>query len=52
MDSVDVREGTSTGISAADRAATVRALLDEKSGAQDFIKPGHLFPLNPQKVVF
>ena len=49
MDSVDVRKGTSTGISAADRAATVRALLDEKSGAQDFIKPGHLFPLKSAK---
>jgi 3,4-dihydroxy 2-butanone 4-phosphate synthase/GTP cyclohydrolase II len=45
MDSVDVRVGTTTGISAADRAATVRALVDDKSGAQDFIKPGHLFPL-------
>ena len=45
MDSVDVRVGTTTGISAADRAATVLALVDDKSGAQDFIKPGHLFPL-------
>lgn len=45
MDSVDVRAGTTTGISAADRAATVLALVDEQSGAQDFIKPGHLFPL-------
>ena len=45
MDSVDVRAGTTTGISATDRAATVLALVDEQSGAQDFIKPGHLFPL-------
>lgn len=45
MDSVDVREGTTTGISADDRAATVQALVDEQSAAQDFIKPGHIFPL-------
>ncbi len=44
-DSVDVREGTTTGVSAADRARTVQALMDEASEAQDFIKPGHLFPL-------
>ena len=49
MDSVDVREGTTTGISASDRAATVLALMDEKSGAQDFIKPGHVFPLKAVK---
>lgn len=45
MDSVDVRKGTTTGISASDRAKTVQALIDEKSQAADFIKPGHLFPL-------
>ncbi|MCF7818520.1 MAG: bifunctional 3,4-dihydroxy-2-butanone-4-phosphate synthase/GTP cyclohydrolase II [Kiritimatiellales bacterium] len=45
MDSVDVRKGTTTGISAGDRAKTVLALIDEKSHAADFIKPGHLFPL-------
>ncbi len=45
MDSVDVREGTTTGISATDRSNTVRALIDEKSQAADFIKPGHMFPL-------
>ncbi len=45
MDSVDVREGTTTGISATDRSNTVRALIDERSQAADFIKPGHLFPL-------
>ena len=49
MDSVDVREGTTTGISASDRAATVLALMDVQSGAQDFIKPGHLFPLKAVK---
>ncbi len=45
MDSVDVRAGATTGISAADRANTVQALIDEKSQAGDFIKPGHMFPL-------
>ncbi len=45
MDSVDVREGTTTGISATDRAKTVLALVDEKSEASNFIKPGHMFPL-------
>jgi len=43
--SVDVIHGTTTGISAADRAATVRALLDESSNAEDFARPGHVFPL-------
>jgi 3,4-dihydroxy 2-butanone 4-phosphate synthase/GTP cyclohydrolase II len=45
MDSVDVREGTTTGISASDRAKTVLALISDRTQAGDFIKPGHLFPL-------
>jgi len=45
MDSVDVRAGTTTGISASDRAKTARALVDQTSQAADFIKPGHMFPL-------
>ncbi|MEN7972624.1 MAG: bifunctional 3,4-dihydroxy-2-butanone-4-phosphate synthase/GTP cyclohydrolase II [Verrucomicrobiota bacterium] len=45
MDSVDVREGTTTGISVVDRANTVAALISETSQAGDFIKPGHMFPL-------
>jgi 3,4-dihydroxy 2-butanone 4-phosphate synthase/GTP cyclohydrolase II len=43
--SVDVRSGTTTGISASDRAATIRALADRDSRAQDFSRPGHVFPL-------
>lgn len=43
--SVDVREGTSTGISASDRANTIKALIDPKSRADDFRRPGHIFPL-------
>jgi 3,4-dihydroxy 2-butanone 4-phosphate synthase/GTP cyclohydrolase II len=41
----DYRHGTSTGISAADRAATLRALADPRALAGDFVRPGHVFPL-------
>ncbi|MEW2164988.1 bifunctional 3,4-dihydroxy-2-butanone-4-phosphate synthase/GTP cyclohydrolase II [Streptomyces sp. NPDC007084] len=37
--------GVTTGISAADRAATLRLLADGTSGADDFVRPGHIFPL-------
>jgi len=43
--SVDVRAGTTTGISARDRAATIRALANPDSRAEDFSRPGHVFPL-------
>src|SRR3954451_12589109 len=43
--SVDYRQGTTTGISAADRCTTVHALLDRESRAGDFARPGHIFPL-------
>lgn len=43
--SVDYIPGTSTGISAADRAATVAALVDDAARAEDFARPGHIFPL-------
>ena len=43
--SVDARHGVTTGISAADRTATVRALADPRSGPDDLIRPGHIFPL-------
>lgn len=41
----DLREGTTTGISASDRAKTVRALVDEARVPSDFNRPGHVFPL-------
>ena len=41
----DYRIGTTTGISAADRTITVRALVDESARAGDFTRPGHVFPL-------
>ena len=43
--SVDARDGTTTGVSAEDRARTVTALADPDTGADDFLKPGHIFPL-------
>jgi 3,4-dihydroxy 2-butanone 4-phosphate synthase/GTP cyclohydrolase II len=43
--SVDFRHGLTTGISAEERAATVRALANGNNGAADFVRPGHVFPL-------
>jgi len=43
--SVDLAGGTTTGISAHDRAATVRALVDPNARPGDFMRPGHIFPL-------
>jgi 3,4-dihydroxy 2-butanone 4-phosphate synthase / GTP cyclohydrolase II len=43
--SVDARAGTSTGISAADRATTIAALVDPATTATDLARPGHVFPL-------
>ncbi len=42
---VDAIEGTTTGISAADRAVTIKKLADPKSESKDFARPGHIFPL-------
>jgi len=49
----DLRVGTTTGISASDRALTIRALADRHSVAADFNRPGHVFPLraHPQGVL-
>jgi 3,4-dihydroxy 2-butanone 4-phosphate synthase / GTP cyclohydrolase II len=47
--SVDAKEGTTTGISAADRARTVNVLIDDNSEPEDLNKPGHLFPLAAKK---
>ena len=48
-DSVDAKEGTTTGISAADRATTVEKLADPSSTPKDFIRPGHMFPLRARE---
>lgn len=42
---VDYRHGTTTGISAEDRTATVRNLANPNAGPADFVRPGHIFPL-------
>src|SRR2546422_3433741 len=47
--SVDAREGVSTGISAADRARTIRLLADPATAASDLVKPGHIFPLRARE---
>jgi 3,4-dihydroxy 2-butanone 4-phosphate synthase/GTP cyclohydrolase II len=43
--SVDYRHVTTTGISAEDRTATIRALANGNAGRADFVRPGHIFPL-------
>jgi 3,4-dihydroxy 2-butanone 4-phosphate synthase/GTP cyclohydrolase II len=43
--SVDAAKGTTTGISAADRCATIRALIDPATKPGDLVRPGHIFPL-------
>ena len=43
--SIDVKDGLTTGISAKERANTLRHLADPKAKAQDFVRPGHIFPL-------
>lgn len=47
--SVDVKEGTTTGISAGERAKTIKALARPASKASDFMRPGHIFPLLAEK---
>lgn len=46
--SVDARDGISTGISAADRAHTIRTLVDEETQPAEIAQPGHVFPLRYQ----
>lgn len=47
--SVDAVKNSTTGISASDRAQTVRVLIDQATKPQDLIRPGHLFPLRARK---
>jgi 3,4-dihydroxy 2-butanone 4-phosphate synthase/GTP cyclohydrolase II len=42
---VDARRGVTTGISAADRATTIRAMVDPETRPEDILRPGHIFPL-------
>lgn len=48
MISVDAKEGITTGISAYDRAHTIKVLSNPSTKAEDLIKPGHIFPLKSQ----
>lgn len=47
--SVDYKHGTTTGISASDRAKTIKAIADYSSTSADFLIPGHIFPLRSKK---
>ncbi len=47
--SVEARHGTTTGISAHDRAATVRVLVDPRTRPEDLRRPGHMFPLRAKE---
>ena len=48
-ETIEAREGVTTGISAADRAHTIRTALAPKSTASDLARPGHIFPLRARK---
>ena len=47
--SVDAKKGTSTGISAFDRSATIKCLIDPATRPTDLARPGHIFPLRAKK---
>jgi 3,4-dihydroxy 2-butanone 4-phosphate synthase / GTP cyclohydrolase II len=48
-ESIDARRGTTTGISAADRATTVLAAIDPATRSADLARPGHVFPLRARR---
>jgi 3,4-dihydroxy 2-butanone 4-phosphate synthase/GTP cyclohydrolase II len=48
-ESIEAREGVTTGISAADRAHTIRVAIESSSTAADLARPGHVFPLRARK---
>jgi 3,4-dihydroxy 2-butanone 4-phosphate synthase / GTP cyclohydrolase II len=48
-ESIDAREGVTTGISAFDRARTIKVAIDPASRPTDLVKPGHTFPLRARK---
>jgi 3,4-dihydroxy 2-butanone 4-phosphate synthase/GTP cyclohydrolase II len=48
-DSIEAREGVTTGISAHDRAHTIRVAIDPRSTAADLARPGHVFPLRARR---
>ena len=48
-ETIEAREGVTTGISAYDRAHTIKVAIDPRSAAQDLARPGHVFPLRARK---
>ena len=48
-ETIEAREGVTTGISAADRAQTIRTAIDRRSNYTDLARPGHVFPLRARK---
>jgi 3,4-dihydroxy 2-butanone 4-phosphate synthase / GTP cyclohydrolase II len=48
-ETIEAREGVTTGISAADRAHTIKVAIDARSTAHDLARPGHIFPLRARK---
>jgi 3,4-dihydroxy 2-butanone 4-phosphate synthase/GTP cyclohydrolase II len=48
-ESIEAREGVTTGISAADRSQTIKVAIDPRSTANDLARPGHVFPLRARK---
>ncbi len=48
-ETIEAREGVTTGISAKDRAHTIRVAIDSKSTAADLARPGHIFPLRARR---
>jgi len=48
-ETIEAREGVTTGISAYDRAQTIKVAIDPRSTAQDLARPGHVFPLRARK---
>jgi 3,4-dihydroxy 2-butanone 4-phosphate synthase / GTP cyclohydrolase II len=47
--SIEAATGVTTGISAADRARTIRVAVDSDSGPSDLVRPGHVFPLRARR---
>lgn len=47
--SIEAREGVTTGISAADRAATIKAAVNPEAKPEDLVSPGHVFPIRARK---
>jgi 3,4-dihydroxy 2-butanone 4-phosphate synthase/GTP cyclohydrolase II len=47
--SIEAARGVTTGISAADRATTIRTAIDPQSGPEDLVRPGHIFPIRAEK---